>query len=304
MPPASRRRTGSPWRTRRIAAAGPWRRVRVAPALAAPAGWLAGALVGALVGMGAPLRGHDLWLVPSSFQPAPGARISVRILVGHGPGDGQPLAPRPGWIERFVVAGPDGVAAIAAVAGADPAGYAVVGAPGVYAVGLQSGDTLHTLAAERFARFVAEEGLEEAAGGGFGPRTGSEAGPGAVRELFSRSVKSLVRVAEGSGPGGRLGHELELVPLSDPSDRGSPELALRVLLRGEPAAGILVEAASLAGGAPVARAVSDRQGTVRLALPAAAERRSWLATAVALEAAPPGSGADWRSLWSSLTFER
>jgi len=43
---------------------------------------------------------------------------------------------------------------------------------------------------------------------------------------------------------------------------------------------------------------------VRLALPAAAERRGWLATAVALEAAPPGSGADWRSLWSSLTFER
>ncbi|HLE84854.1 MAG TPA: DUF4198 domain-containing protein, partial [Thermoanaerobaculia bacterium] len=127
---------------------------------------------------------------------------------------------------------------------------------------------------------------------------------GAVRELFSRSVKSLVRVGEGSGPGGRLGHELELVPLSDPFDRGSPELALRVLLRGEPAAGILVEAASLAGAPPVARAVSDRRGTVRLALPAAAERRAWLATAVALEAAPPGSGADWRSLWSSLTFER
>lgn len=245
--------------------------------------------------MGAPLRGHDLWLVPSSFQPAPGARISVRILVGHGPGDGQPLAPRPGWIERFVVAGPGGEAAIAAVAGADPAGYAEVGGPGVYAVGLQSGDTLHTLAAERFARFVAEEGLEQAAGGGFGP--------GPVRELFSRSVKSLVRVGEGSGPGGRLGLELELVLLSDPSDRGSPELALRVLLRGEPAAGILVEAASLAGGPPVARAVSDRRGTVRLALPAA-ERRGWLATAVALEAAPPGSGADWRSLWSSLTFER
>lgn len=300
MPPASRRGTGSPWRTRRLAAARPWRWVRAAPALAAPAGWLAGALVGALVGVGAPLRGHDLWLVPSSFQPAPGARISVRILVGHGPGDGQPLAPRPGWIERFVVAGPDGEAAIAAVAGADPAGYAEIGGPGVYAVGLQSGDTLHSLAAERFARFVAEEGLEEAAGGEFGPRTG----PGPVRELFSRSVKSLVRVGAGSGPGGRLGLDLELVPLSDPSDRDSPELALRVLLRGEAAAGILVEAASLAGGAPVARAVSDRQGTVRLALPAASEPRAWLATAVALEAAPSGSGAEWRSLWSSLTFER
>ena len=287
----------------------PWPRSRAVLALAA------------LVAAAAPLRGHDLWLVPSSFAPEPGAKVSVRILVGDGPGEGRPLAPRPGWIERFVVAGPGGEAPVATVAGSDPAGYAGLGGPGVYSVGLESGDTLHTLSAERFARFLAEEGLEEAAAA----LSAAEAGP--VRELFSRSVKSLLRVGGGAAsaggvaapePGTTLGLELELVPVSDPFDPGSPELALRVLRRGEPAAGVLVEAVRLTGagtgGAVASSAVSDRRGRVRLPLTGAGagsggdgtDRASggWLVTAVALERAPPGSGADWRSLWASLTFER
>ena len=289
----------------------PWPRTRAVLALAA------------LVAAAAPLRGHDLWLVPSSFAPEPGAKVSVRILVGDGPGEGRPLAPRPGWIERFVVAGPGGEAPVAAVPERDPAGYAGLGERGVYALGLESGDTLHTLSAERFARFLAEEGLEAAAagraGGGSGAGGGSSAPSGFVRELFSRSVKSLLRVPgapEGSGrppapaggAGSALGLELELVPLSDPFDRGAPELALRVLLRGVPAAGVLVEAVRLSGGAPASWAVSDREGAVRLRLSGAEAADEgaggWLVTAVALEPAPPGADADWRSLWSSLTFER
>lgn len=297
LPPA---RSGG---ARRVPGERPWPRSRAVLALAA------------LAVAGAPLRGHDLWLVPSSFAPEPGAKVSVRILVGDGPGEGRPLAPRPGWIERFVVAGPGGEAPVAAVPGRDPAGYAGLGEPGVYALGLESGDTLHTLSAERFARFLAEEGLEEAVagriGGGPGARAGSPAPAGFVRELFSRSVKCLLRVpgAPEGGAGSALGLELELVPLSDPFDRGAPELALRVLRRGEPAAGVLVEAVRLSGGAPASRAVSDREGAVRLRLSgveAAGDEGAggWLVTAVALEPAPPGADADWRSLWSSLTFER
>lgn len=271
---------------------------------------VAGLLAAVLSPAASPVEAHDLWLVPSSFHPEPGSEVSVRIVVGHGPEDGEPLTPRPEWIERFVLGGPGGVTPVTALPGADPPGRAEVGEAGLYAVGLESGDTLHTLEPERFERYLAEEGLAEMA------RAAREAGRApppadrSVRELFARSVKCLLRVggappgAAGREVGPLLGQELELVPLADPFTPEAGELPLRVLLRGEPAAGLLVEAASLAGGEPPSRAVSDSGGVVRLALPEIEGPADWLVSAVVLEAAPAGAGAEWRSLWSSLTFER
>lgn len=272
---------------------------RGAPALAA------GLLAAVLATAGSPARGHDLWLEPSSFRPVPGSRVSLRVLVGHGPEDGRAVTPRPGWIERFRLVGPGGEAPVTPFPGADPAGYAGLGGPGVYAVGLESGDTLHTLSPERFARYLAEEGLEETV------RRLREAGrvpaapDGPVREAFARSVKSLLRVGGSTaGTGPVLGQPLELVPLADPFGAEARELPVRVLLRGAPAAGVLVEAASLAGGEPSSRAVTGPDGVARLFMPGVAVPTGWLVSAVVLEPAPTGSGAHWRSLWSSLTFER
>lgn len=308
MTPAS-----SPWRPRFAG-----RRPRLRPGVALALSGLA-----ALGAASPPLQAHDLWLVPSSFYPEPGSEVSVRILVGHGPGDGEPLTPRPEWIERFVLAEPAGATPVTALPGADPPSRAAVGEPGLYAFGLESGDTLHTLSPERFERYLAEEGLAEMAGAvrqaGRGPAAAPREADSPVRELFARSVKCLLRVGGGPAggadapePGGAigpavgpvLGQELELVPLADPFAPAAGELPLRVLLRGEPAAGVLVEAASLAGGEPPSRAVSDSGGVVRLALPAVRGPAGWLVSAVVLEAAPAGADAHWRSVWSSLTFER
>lgn len=254
-----------------------------------------------------PAGAHDLWLVPSEFRPEPGATLSVQIVVGHGPADGQPLVRDPEWIERFLVRGPAGEGPVSGVAGVAPAGYLVAAEPGLYAVGLESRETRHTLSAERFRRFLAEEGLEgrardrEAASGGF------------VHEEFSRSVKSLLRAGStGSGAGfdRPLGLELELVPLSDPFDPAARDLVLAVLHHGEPASGVLVDLRPLQPGAAEAiraGAVSGTDGRVRLPMPALSGRGSadaWLAAAVVLEPAPVGSGADWRSVWTSLTFDR
>jgi hypothetical protein len=259
-----------------------------------------------------PARAHELWLEPSSFRPEPGTEVAVRILVGHGPADGEPLLPRPEWIVRFVLAGPSGTTPVAAPPGADPPGRAAVGEAGLWAVGLESGDTLHTLSAERFERYLAEEGLEAMAAAAWAAGAGSPAATERpVRELFARSVKALLRVGPAppgeAGPavGPVLGQELELVPLADPYAPEAGELPLRVLLRGAPAAGVLVKAASLAGGeAPPSRAVSDGGGVVRLVLSESAGPAGWLVSAVVLEPAPAGADAHWRSVWSSLTFER
>jgi hypothetical protein len=67
-----------------------------------------------------------------------------------------------------------------------------------------------------------------------------------------------------------------------------------------------VELRSLAPGLPVSRAVSDADGRLRLDLPVPRKARAdaWLAAAVVLEPPAPGSDAEWRSVWTSLTFER
>lgn len=268
----------------------------------------ASALLGVLALAGVtPAGAHDLWLVPSAFRSEPGATLSVQIVVGHGPDDGQPLARDPEWIERFVVRGPAGEEPVSGVAGVAPAGYFAVPETGLYAVGLESRETRHTLSAESFRRFLDEEGLEA------GTR-GREVGSGGfVREEFSRSVKSLVRAgASGSGPDydRPLGLELELVPLSDPFDPAAREVLLAVLHDGEPKPGVLVDLRPLrpdATAAVRASAVSGVDGRVRLPMPVPSGPGSvdaWLAAAVVLEPAPAGGGVDRRSVWTSLTFDR
>jgi hypothetical protein len=244
--------------------------------------------------------------VPSSFRPAAGEPVSVRILVGHDPASAEPLPYHPGWIERFAWAGEgdggDGAKGeIRGALGRDPAGWTRFEAPGVYALGLVSGATEHSMEVAGFERYLAEEGLTAAAR----DRAGAVYADGEVREAFSRSVKSLVRVGDG-GRGGYdlpLGLPLELVPLDDPFEAGRRTLRLRVLLHGEPAPGVRVDLSPLdpPSGAP-AHAVSGANGVVTFELPGDVTRH--LAAATVLAPPEPGSGAEWHSLWTSLTFER
>jgi hypothetical protein len=259
-----------------------------------------------------PAHAHDLWLVPSSFRPAAGEPVSVRILVGHDPASAEPLPYRPEWIETFVWAeagGPEGD--LRGAPGRDPAGWARFESPGIYALGLVSGTTEHSMEVAGFERYLAEEGLTAAAC----ERAAAVYADGTVHEAFSRSVKSLVRVGDGRDGEAEhdrlLGLPLELVPLDDPFAPGARTLRLRMLLHGEPAPGVRVDLRPLdpfAGSDPEtsaagpAHAVSGEDGVVTLDLPGDGTRH--LAAATVLVPPEPGSGAEWHSLWTSLTFER
>lgn len=279
-------------------------------------GVLLGAMaVAACLAAGPSAGAHDLWLEPSSFRPAADEPVAVRILVGHDPSAAEPLPYHPTWIERFVYSGPLAGAAeprqreIRGVPGGEPAGYLRVPVPGLYALGLVSAATHHTLGAEAFRSYLAEEGLEEAARAD----AADVYADGTVDEEFARSVKTLLRiggVAGGSGFDRALGLPLELVPLDDPFTTAARPLRLRVLLHGEPVAGVGVDLVRLGEGAVPASArlaISDADGLVRLDLPehgrAEAPER-YLASAVVLTSPGAGSAAEWRSLWTSLTWER
>jgi uncharacterized GH25 family protein len=242
------------------------------------------------------LQAHDLWIEPSGFRPAPRARLAVHLRVGEA-FHGEPVPRMPERIERFAAVGPGGDLPLDGVAGADPAGYAALPAPGTWTLVYDSNPSRIELEGAKFESYLAEEGLERISR--LRRERGQTAAP--ARELYSRSVKSLVRVGDsGEGFDRVVGIPLELVAEADPSALAAGgELPVRLLFQGKPLAGALVVA--IPRGAPETRvsARTDAQGRVRLRLGQAGD---WLVKTVHMEPAPAGSGADWESLWASLTF--
>jgi uncharacterized GH25 family protein len=254
------------------------------------------ALLGLLAGPA--LRAHDFWIEPSSFRPQTGARVAVRLRVGEGL-RGDPVPRDPGQIERFVTAGPEGEAGVPGVPGGEPAGWVSPASPGLRWIVYDSGHSSLALGAAKFERYLGQEGLERIR------RLRASRGQSGVpaREIYSRCAKSLLAVGDRAGAGFDrvLGLELELVPEKNPYLLKAGEtLPVRLLYHGKPLEGALVTA--LPQGAPDARVSSrsDRRGHADLRL----DRPGlWLVKAVHMVSAPAGSGADWESLWASLTFE-
>src|SRR5215831_12651781 len=86
-------------------------------------------VVAVLVG-GAPLAAHDMWIDPTSFSPATGQIVGVRLRVGQ---DllGDPLPRDPSLINQFVFEDAEGRKPLVGRNGADPAGFLRVAAPGL-----------------------------------------------------------------------------------------------------------------------------------------------------------------------------
>ncbi len=264
---------------------------------------------------------HDLWIEPSSFTPAPGVRLGVRLFIGQ-LFEGDPFPRDPQLLRRFAVLRGDGGAAAGAAGGeepipgipdTDPAGFLVTGPAGLYELVYASGHAAVQLDAAKFEKYLAEEGLEAVSAQR--ARAGRSGAP--AKEIFSRCAKSLIAVGGSSAAGATgarrllmpLGLTLELVAEANPYALGpGQELPVRLLYGGRPLAGAKVSAvrkpppdrrsSPLRPPLQVA-ARTDAQGRARLPLGASGV---WLIKAVHMIAAPPGSGADWESFWASLTF--
>jgi hypothetical protein len=251
--------------------------------------------------LGAPLPvlAHDFWIEPSGYRPAVGEVVHLRLRVGER-FVGDPVPRNPALLDRFVAATAGGIVDVPGVDGADPAGVLRIAEPGTIVVGYRSRRSPLELPAERFEEYLAQEGLERILE--LRATRGQSALPG--REVFSRCAKSLLAAGTGGEPasGLRLGLDLELVSEADPTRLAAPgaQLPLTLLYRGEPLASALVRARSSADPSAFLAARTDGSGRVTLALTHAGP---WLVTAVHMVEAPADTGADWESLWASLTFE-
>jgi hypothetical protein len=238
-----------------------------------------------------------MWIEPSTFFPQAGTIVGVGLRVGENLlGDRMPRDPA--LLNEFVVEDADGRKPVVGRTGSDPAGLVRAGTPGLLVVGYRSNPSAVEQTHEKFTRYLEEEGLEAIAQAR--ARRG-QSGP--VREIFSRSAKSLIQ----SGPvtpadGDRvLGFPIELVAERNPyAMTVGQELPVRLTYQNTPLAGALVVAVNRANPMRKLSARSGKDGRVRFTLPYTGV---WLVKAVHMVEAPAGADAEWASYWASLTFE-
>jgi uncharacterized GH25 family protein len=247
----------------------------------------------------APLFAHDFWIEPTSFHPEVGSLVGLGLRVGQG-FRGDPVPLMPDKVVKFVAASPAGAETrVDGVPGRDPAGRARVTEPGYVIVGYRSSPSSLELPADKFEAYLKEEGLEKVSEAR--ARRGDSEKPS--KEIYSRCAKTLLDAgAAGTAGFDRvLGLRLELVAEKSPKKVAAPgPMPLRLLYEGKPLAGALVFALNRDEPEKRLSARTDGAGRVRFDLP---RNGAWLVKAVHMIPAPAQSGADWESLWASLTFE-
>src|SRR4051794_17701490 len=123
---------------------------------------------------------HDFWIEPASFTPSSGNILSVRLRVGQ---DflGDPVPRDPALLNRFVFDDGSGPKPLVGRDGSDPAGYLRVDGQGLLVIGYFSNPSAVEMPAEKFNRYLKDEGLEAVLAQRARRKQSGDAG----RELFS-----------------------------------------------------------------------------------------------------------------------
>ncbi len=246
-------------------------------------------------GAAAGASAHEFWIEPSAHLLERGARIGVRLCVGDGY-EGWSQARNPGRIESFVASGPAGLQQVVGLDGADPAGALRLAAPGDYVIAYRSDRAFTEMPSVEFDAYLRDKGLNRISAERQAHATGRP-----VREAYSRHAKALVRVGEAPGlPSDRV-MSLPLELIADAAG-ATPDgqRGFRLLHEGQPLAGALVAAVRPGTPDEPLEARTGADGRVGFRLQAAGR---WRVAAVHMMRAPRAIGADWESLWASLTFE-
>lgn len=253
---------------------------------------------------------HDLWIEPSSFVLEPGAPLSLGLRIGDTLGEPFPRAES--LILRFESVSPDGSRRpVLGIEGGDPAGFVRPALAGFWTISYESVPSYSHLSARKFESYLIEEGLERISE--LRRKRGEAESDGT--ELFSRSVKTLVRV--GSAASARLpsdqqvGLPLELVLVSRRPSDPAGELVFELLFHGQPVTGARVDIRRFGAEEIDDWVRSDEHGRVRFASRDGGWTGRWIVAAVHMLPAEEAPGrelsgstaADWRSWFSTLTFE-
>src|ERR1700709_2785454 len=178
------------------------------------------------------LLAHNSWIETSTFTPAPGQRLAVRLRVGQDL-QGDPVPRDPSLMKRFVAGGPSGETPVPGVPNTEPAGFESFQAPGLYTIVYDSSRFPVALDAVKFETYLKEEGLDAISAAR--ARQGRSAA--GAKEVFSRCAKALLAVGDGSDAGFDrvFAQRLELVAEKNPDAlRGGGGVPGRPLYAGKP----------------------------------------------------------------------
>jgi len=242
------------------------------------------------------LHAHDFWIEPSTFHPAHGQTVALALRVGQDYiGDAVPRSSDN--IASFTVRqGREPSQDVPGVEREDPAGFFTADGSTTAVVAYASVPSPIEMQPAKFEAYLHQYGLDAIIDAR--TRRGERQKPG--EEIFSRCAKSLISGAHPSLAATQpAGLRYEIVPAVDPT-RGDAHFRGRVLFERTPVTNALVTAVFHDNPSIRVTAHSDGAGRFELDLP---RPGVWLVKSVRMIEAPRGSGADWESLWASLTFD-
>lgn len=242
---------------------------------------------------------HFIYVMPQKFQAQPGERILVSVHSGDEFPRGIEAAD-PNRLVARVIAG-DGIVPLGHFRMAGKATHTAAPlAAGSQWLVVNTTPRIHAMEGPQFQAYLKDEGLDWAAA--WRAENGREAHR--ERERYSKFAKAYVVAGDPTAAWKKpVGLAIEIVPLADPAAlKPGAELPVQVLWRGQPVAGMRIEAAWAAGGqngiAVVGR--TDAQGRIRVPLDKSGQ---WRISGVAIERTAQDPEADWESFWAALTLE-
>ncbi len=244
---------------------------------------------------------HDMYIMPSTFRPTKGARITSGFHVG----DSFPDSEVGGRIEklqspRLIWKGGSAPFTNLRVEGNRDLGDATVGGSGEIVVAVNTSPTLIELEPAKFTDYLKEEGLAEIIK--WREQHGESSKPG--KERFSKYAKSILVSGDSNGFANHsVGFAIEIIPEADPYTLKVGELLpVRVLFRGKPAPDVQIESAWAGSGQSKTTVIgrTGADGRVKVPVPAAGR---WRIHTIKMERCAEPAVADWESFWASLTFE-
>ena len=245
------------------------------------------------------LQAHDFWIEPSRFVLNSLEPVAVTLRVGER-FNGESVPYIDDWIDRFEIHDGEGDRSIYSQVGDDPAGVVAPRTPGASWIAYQSNDDFVELPPDKFADYLRMEGMEYILR--LRERRGLAARP--AREYYVRCVKGLLWLP---GAGGvavdvPLGLVLEIVPRRNPYTLVPGEkLEVQLLHDGKPAPGLLVKAFTRDDPGNEQTQRTDGTGLASIELDRSGD---WVVKAVHMVPVEGDPYGDWRSYWTSLTFEQ
>jgi uncharacterized GH25 family protein len=252
-------------------------------------------LAAAVLLAAAPAQGHDFWIEPSTFHPAPGAMVSVALRVGQ---DfiGDPVPRTSAYTARFSIRENGKEQDVSGANGIDPAGLLLADGGATAIILYASTGAYIELPPGEFEDYLRLYGLDDIIASRAARGEHDKLG----RERFYRYAKALIAGRKPSDDVTRpVGFAYEIVPDADPTTRFAAFHG-HILLDGKPLANALVVA--LLRGKPSVHLEtrSDASGAITLPLPSPG---IWLIKSVHMLRAWFLASEDWDSYWASLTFE-